>query len=100
MRQEHHRQVMDIHERMHGFQAQLYTSDITTATDSSRLFALADSVAAGQRAIELITFRHFQQLRSICTAAQQKKFDEVIGEALERLGGQGEGRRPGPPPGD
>jgi protein CpxP len=40
-----------------------------------------------------ITFDHFKKIRSICTAEQQKRFDEIIQEVLRMLAGP-----QGPPP--
>ena len=45
---------------------------------------------------DVITFRHFQKLRSICNKAQQEKFDSIIQEVLRKMGRPG--RPPGPPP--
>jgi Spy/CpxP family protein refolding chaperone len=96
MREAHHRQVVDIHEHMHELQQKLYTSfGSANPIDSNSLLAIADSIAAGQRTIEIITFHHFRELRGMCMPEQQKKFDVVIGEALERLGGPRRGGRPG-----
>ncbi len=68
----------------------------------------ARAVAADQQ-IDEFTFHHFQKLRAICNAEQQKKFDEIILEALRRMappkhmgpppGGMGPGEGPPPPPG-
>jgi len=52
------------------------------------------AVDAEQKLDEL-TFRHFQKLRAICNAEQQKKFDGIIQEALHRMA---PAKRPGPPP--
>ena len=52
---------------------------------------------AFQQQLELLTFRHFQKLRALCTADQQKKFDEIIKEVLLQMGGP-KMRPPGPPP--
>ncbi|MEI7963760.1 MAG: periplasmic heavy metal sensor [Chitinophagaceae bacterium] len=48
-----------------------------------------------EQQINLFTFRHFQKLRAICNAEQQKKFDSIIQEVIRGMGPQ---RRPGPPP--
>jgi periplasmic protein CpxP/Spy len=59
--------------------------------------------------MDVLTFKHFQQVRALCTPVQQKKFDSIIKDVLRRMnaprpgppGKQGEG--PGnmlPPPGD
>lgn len=53
------------------------------------------AVEADQQLDEL-TFRHFQKLRAICNADQQKRFDEIIQDALHRMAPP---RRQGPPPG-
>lgn len=58
--------------------------------------------------LDEFTFRHFQKLRAICNADQQKRFDEIIQEALHRMApprrqGTPPGMRPGegpPPPGN
>ncbi len=56
---------------------------------------------AFQQQIELINFRHFQQLRAIGDSEQQSKFDEIIQTVLRRIAGQGTpGRRPPPPTGE
>lgn len=34
---------------------------------------------------EITTFYHFSQVRDLCTPQQQKKFDELIGDALRML---------------
>ncbi len=65
------------------------------------------AVEASQR-LDEYTFRHFQKLRAICSPEQQKRFDEVIQDALRRMGPPGRqgsppGMRPGegpPPPGN
>ena len=38
----------------------------------------AKRIAEAEQKLELLTFRHFQKVRAICNAAQQKKFDEII----------------------
>lgn len=52
------------------------------------------AVEAEQK-LDEFTFRHFQKLRALCNAEQQKRFDEIIQEALHRMASP---RRQGPPP--
>jgi protein CpxP len=49
---------------------------------------------------ELLTFRHFQEIRKLCTDTQKKKFDEIIQEVLRMMAPPppGRGRPEGPPP--
>jgi Spy/CpxP family protein refolding chaperone len=89
-----HREKMDaiqqtdreLHDR---FFAQLKTAEPDTLLVNS----IADSIAANRVQIELLTFNHFRQIRSICTVEQQQKFDAVIDEVLHRMAPG----RPGPP---
>ena len=52
------------------------------------------AVEADQK-LDEYTFRHFQKLRAICNAEQQKKFDNIIQDALHRMAPP---KRQGPPP--
>lgn len=52
------------------------------------------AVDAEQR-LDEFTFRHFQKLRAICNAEQQKRFDEIIQDALRLMAPP---RRQGSPP--
>jgi protein CpxP len=46
--------------------------------------------------LEVLTFKHFQKLRALCNAEQQKKFDSIIQDVLRRMAPQ---KPQGPPPG-
>jgi hypothetical protein len=41
-----------------------------------------DAIAQNERNLDEITFKHFKQLRAMCNAQQQEKFDEVIALAM------------------
>jgi protein CpxP len=58
--------------------------------------AQSAKAAAAEQQLDLFTFKHFQKLRAICTAAQQKKFDEIIQDILRRMAPAK--RQQGPPP--
>ena len=47
--------------------------------------------------IDLLTLNHFQKVRALCNADQQKKFDEIIQQVVDMMGQQ---RRPEGPPQD
>lgn len=53
-----------------------------------------DKVAKAIAEIDLYNFKHFQQVRAICTAEQKVKFDAILKEIFNRMGN---GRRPPPP---
>ena len=77
------------------FFEQLPDSNLTDAV----LKTQSDKGLAFQQQLELLTFRHFQKLRKICSPEQQKKFDEIIDKVVHSIGsGQPGGRPQGPPP--
>jgi Spy/CpxP family protein refolding chaperone len=79
-------------------------------TPDSLVAMNARKAADMETQLELLTFKHFQKVRAICTPDQQQKFDKIIEEVLHRMArprggppppgreGQGpEGMRPPPP---
>ncbi len=69
--------------------------------DSALVATTIDSMGHIRAQIEYLTFQHFRQVRAMCTADQQKKFDNIISEAMRRMGPRPprrDGDRPGPPP--
>jgi protein CpxP len=48
---------------------------------------------------DMLTFRHFQQVRELCNETQKKKFDAVIQQVLRMIAPPPPGNQPGPPPG-
>jgi Spy/CpxP family protein refolding chaperone len=54
------------------------------ATDSM-LIARTNEIADLQKKLDLVTFRHFQKVRSICRPDQLQKFDTVIKEIVNRM---------------
>jgi Spy/CpxP family protein refolding chaperone len=61
-------------------------------TDSLKQSA-AKNVSTYTEELDLLTLDHFQKLRALCTAEQQKKFDEIIQQVTRMMGA------PRPPPG-
>jgi protein CpxP len=88
--QEAHKQNMepiqqqdrDLHDRYF----KLLHGDVT---DSTLVKQLADSIALNRVQTELVTFYDFKKIRGICNPEQQKKFDEIIGEALRMMAPHG-----------
>lgn len=49
--------------------------------------------------MDVLTFKHFQQLRSLCNETQKKKFDSILQQVLHMIAPPpGGGPRGGPPP--
>jgi Spy/CpxP family protein refolding chaperone len=91
LRNEHHQSIERIQEKARQFREHFFDLIHTSPTDSVQVKQLADSIASTQQKIELATFYHFQKVRAICTPEQQKRFDEVIQDALKMMA-------PTPPP--
>jgi len=74
----------------------------SNVTDSTKQTA-AKAVSMITEELDLLTLDHFQQVRAICTADQQNKFDEIIHQVTSMMGQPGppgggrEGDRPPPP---
>jgi hypothetical protein len=87
MREQHHATVVAIRDEMKEHKKALYT--LLKSADSNIIHTdeqrWLDSLAAAQRRIEMITYRHFREVRALCSPQQQQKFDQVIGEALEQM---------------
>jgi len=75
--------------------------------DSAQVASIIDSMGHNRGQIEYLTFVHFREVRALCNAEQQQRFDKVISETMRRMGphppkppkGPGEGPQ-GPPPPD
>jgi len=48
--------------------------------------------------IDVLTFRHFQKIRNLCTPPQKIKFNDIIGELIRSQGPPPSGNPNGPPP--
>lgn len=74
----------------------------SNVTDSVKQTA-AKAVSMITEELDLLTLDHFQQVRRLCTADQQNKFDEIIHQVTSMMGPPGnpgggrQGNRPPPP---
>ena len=85
--QDEHRKKMDaIHLQDRDLHDRYFQLLHRETTDSLLVNQLADSIAINRKQTELTTFYDFKKIRSICNTEQQKKFDEIIGEALKMMG--------------
>ncbi|HWB63026.1 MAG TPA: periplasmic heavy metal sensor [Chitinophagales bacterium] len=88
-----HRQLGEVQHKDRELHDRFFSLFSAPSVDSAELEQIVDSIGASRKEIELITFRHFQQVRALCTPEQQKKFDKVIGEMMKLMG-----PHPGGPP--
>ena len=84
----HQEQVQLIKEKNRLFHDQYFDQLKSKALDSTLLNVTLDSITYLQRQIEIVTFKHFYQLRMISDDRQKIKFDSVIQEALRMFAPQ------------
>lgn len=97
LREEHQQKIMEI--RKGNREAKDALFDLLRQPDAadSAVEKAARNAAAFDAQVDLLTFRHFQQVRGLCTETQKKKFDQVIQNVL-RMIAPPPGRPQGPPP--
>ncbi len=95
LKEEHHAAAEELQEDARELHHQYFELLHAPSADSVIVLKFAEAIAANQKQMELITFYHFQKIRAICTPEQQKKFDEVIGEALRMMAPKPQGHPPG-----
>lgn len=66
-----------------SFYQQLYRASVA----DSVINAYGDSIALKQKAIDMQVFRHFQQVRNLCTDDQRPKFDSLINQVIRKMSG-------------
>lgn len=106
LRDEHQQQVKPLTDSLIAARNIFFSLLKDTLVTDSKLTDYNASSAKWQEKIELANFKHFQKIKSICTPAQQKKFDDIIEEVLKRFanrrppreGHPHPGREEGPPP--
>src|SRR5882757_3490188 len=85
LRDEHQamqRQVQDsIHNAKDAFFSLLQQPNVSEEI----LNAAAKKCSELDEQMDLVTFKHFQKVRAICNADQQKKFDAIIKDVLHRM---------------
>ncbi len=84
LKDEHHDGMERLQDNGRDFHNR-YFDLIKSSSDTNTVTQMADSISLNQKQIELLTFYHFKSVRNILTAEQQKKFDDLIGEALRKM---------------
>ena len=64
--------------------------------DSTLVAASIDTMGHIRSEIEYLTFVHFRQVRALCNTEQQQKFDNIISDAMRRMGPRPQGTPNGP----
>lgn len=92
LRHEHAQQMRSLRESVKEMK-EAYYADLDKSISEDSLRVRANQIESKMADADVITFRHFQQVRQMCTPSQQKYFDEVILDLIRSID------RPGPPRG-
>ena len=84
LKDEHKEKIKPLFEDMRNAKEQFYRFLHQPASDSE-LNNAANVIGEKQKAIDLQIFRHFKELRDLCTAQQQPKFDSLIQQVIHRM---------------
>ncbi len=92
LRSAHQRQVMELRSKTREAKDALFELLKEPAVSDTMLAKAAIASSLNDQQLDILTFRHLQKIREICTPVQKEKFDAVIHEVLRSMG-------PMPPPG-
>ncbi len=85
LREEHHATQQALLDSMHKAKDEFFELVKQQNITDADLKQKADKAAGFMSMIDMLTIKHFQQVRAICTPDQQKKFDEVIMSAMHGM---------------
>ncbi len=103
LRDEHHSGAEKLQDSIKAAKDELFTMLQQPNTSEENIIAQSNKAAALTAQLDVFTFHHFQKVRALCTPDQQKKFDEIIQEAIRSMirpqgPPRSAGRREMPPP--
>ncbi len=98
-KQDHRQKMQEVRRKNREVKEALFDLLKNTDTPDSVIEKAANASVVYDVESEIITFKHFQQIRSLCNETQKKKFDAVIQQVLRMLAPQPGGPPQGPPPG-
>jgi len=85
LRDEHRNMTGELKDRSRKLHDNFFNLLSENPADSAKVNLMADSMISIQKQIELSTFYHFQKVRAICTPEQQKRFDNIISDAMAMM---------------
>lgn len=97
MANEHQRAIRPYRSELREAKDQLFALLKNPKTSQAKKLEAVKTVSIYTEKIDLITYNHFAQVRSICTPAQQEKFDAIIKQVIGMMAApHPPGERPGP----
>lgn len=85
LKHDHHSHMLKLQEQAAGLHEKLYRLLQNPTPDTAERNNILAQLQHNYQQKELITFNHFQKLRSILTDEQKARFDELVGELNRQL---------------
>lgn len=85
LREKHRKQLKPLFDSLRAAKDKFYKLLKDPALNDSILNDAARSIGESQEALDLRTFKQFQELKTICTPEQQPKLDSVIQGMVKRM---------------
>ena len=89
LKEEHFKVMKPLWAEIRQTKDSLYRQLNNPSLDDSAITAFTDRIAAKNKIADELMFRHFKELRKICTPEQQQKFDTLIPQMFNRGGNRG-----------
>lgn len=87
LKEQHWERIKPSFTEMRNAKDNFYKLLSSASVPDSVVNAMADTIALRQKNMDLQTFRHFQQVRALCTPEQQPRFDSVVQLVLKKMNG-------------
>jgi periplasmic protein CpxP/Spy len=84
LRQQNRETLRPLFEDLGNAKLQFYRFVSQPGPDSARL-AAASLIGEKQKALDMAFFNHFEEIRALCTPAQQPGFDKVMQQIIRRM---------------
>ena len=91
IREDHRMMLQQFQEKDRELHSRFFDLLLSQPHDSTVAKSLADSMSRIRQQMDLLTFRHFKNIRQILDSDQQKKFDNIFHKTLQLV-------MPPPPP--
>ena len=101
LKQDHQQKIQELRKKNKEVKEALFDLLRNADTPDSAIEKAAQASVVYEVQTEILTFKHFQKIRSLCNEQQKQKFDAVIQQVLRmlappRLGAQPQGPPRGP----
>jgi periplasmic protein CpxP/Spy len=85
---QHHTEKRELLGKNKALRESMFSLLKNNITDSIKINQYVDSILTNQKEIELMTYYHFNKVKTLCTPEQQLKLEETIAEAIRMAGGK------------